>query len=250
MGRGKDPKKLAKLLDYALGRNPDEFGLVPDEDGFVKIKELLKALHEEEGWKFVRIASIDEVIYSIANPPVEINEDRIRAIKREKLDKRGYAAEPPLLLYTCVRRRAYPHALKKGVNPMGRKHVVLSSDADLALRVGRRHDGDPVLLTVNVDQAHDRGCMFLKASPRLFLCRQVPESSFRGPALPKEKKTKEGKDGSAREAKKIPQRSETPGSYFPDLTEPQPQKLLTKKQRRRDEVAWKSARKRTSRRKP
>ena len=250
MGRRKDPKKLAKLLDYALGRNPDEFGLVPDGDGFVKIKELLKALHEEEGWKFVRIASIDEVIYSIVNPPVEKNEDRIRAIKRENLAKRGYAAAPPPLLYTCIRRRAYPHALKKGVTPMGRKHVVLSSDADLALRMGRRYDADPVLLTVNVDQAHDRGGMFLNASPRLFLCRQVPEGSFHGPALPKEKKTKEGKDGSAKEAPKTPRRSETPGSYFPDLTEPQPQKHLTKKQRRRDEVAWKSARKHKSRRKP
>ena len=250
MGRGKDPKKLAKLLDYALGRNPDEFGLVLDGDGFVKIKELLKALHEEDGWKFVRKAGIDEVLYSIAAPPVEVDEDRIRALKRENLEKRGYAAEPPLLLYTCVRRRAYPYALKKGVNPMGRKHVVLSSDADLALRMGRRFDADPVLLTVNVDQAHDRGCMFLKASPRLFLCRHIPEGSFRGPALPKEKKTKEGKDGPVKEAPKAPRRSETPGSYFPDLTEPPSPKHLTKKQRRRDEVAWKTQRRRKTRRKP
>lgn len=250
MGRGKDPKKLAKLLDYALGRNPDEFGLVPDEDGFVKIKELLKTLHEEEGCKFVRKASIDEVLYSIATPPVEMKGDRIRALGREHLKKRGYAEDPPLLLYTCVRRRAYPHALKKGISPMGRKHVVLSSDTDLALRMGRRFDADPVLLTVNVDQAHDRGCMFLKASQRLFLCRHVPEGSFHGPALPKEKRTKEGKEGPAKEAPKIPVRSETPGSYFPDLAEMQSQKHLTKKQRRRDEVAWKSARKRTTRRKP
>ena len=250
MGRGKDPKKLAKLLDYALGRNPDEFGLVPDGDGFIKIKELLKALHEEEGWKFVRNASIDEIVYSIADPPVEVNEDRIRARRREHLQKREYAADPPLLLYTCVRQRAYAHALKKGVGPMGRSHVVLASDADLALRLGRRVDADPVLLTVNVNAAHDRGCMFLKASRRLFLCRYVPEGSFRGPSLPKEKKGKDGKEGPAKEALKTSRRSETPGSYFPDLTQPTAPKHLTKKQRRRDEVAWKSARKRNTRRKP
>jgi putative RNA 2'-phosphotransferase len=133
---------------------------------------------------------------------------------------------------------------------MGRKHVVLSSDTDLALRMGRRFDADPVLLTVNVDQAHDRGCMFLKASPRLFLCRHIPEGSFRGPALPKEKKTKDGKDGPAKEAPKTSRRSETPGSYFPDLTELPSPKHLTKKQRRRDEVAWKSQRRRKTRRKP
>ena len=128
---------------------------------------------------------------------------------------------------------------------MGRNHVVLSSDADLALRMGRRFGADPVLLTVNVEQAHDRGCMFLKASQRLFLCRQVPEGSFRGPALPKEKK-----DPPMKEPPKAPRRSETPGSYFPDLVEMRSRKHPTKKQRRRDEVVWKSERKRVSRRKP
>jgi RNA:NAD 2'-phosphotransferase (TPT1/KptA family) len=84
MALGNYAKKLAKLLDYALGRNPDEFGLVPDGDGFVKLKELLKALHEEDGWKAVRKAGIDEVMYSIADPPVEINKDRIRAMQERK----------------------------------------------------------------------------------------------------------------------------------------------------------------------
>jgi len=244
MGRRKDPVKLSKVLAYALGRNPDEFGLVPDGDGFIKIKELLKAFHEEDGWSFVRKAGIAEVLYSIANPPVEVVDDRIRALKREHLVERGYAAEPPLLLYTCVRRRAYPSTLKNGINPMGRNHVVLASDADLALRLGRRFDGDPVLLTINVDQAHDLGCLFLKASPRLFLCRHIPGGCFRGPALPKEKK-----DTPSKEVQKKSSRSETPGSYFPDLSEPRPPGHRTKKQRRRDEVTWKSERRRSTRRK-
>ena len=243
MGRGKEPEKLSKLLAYALGRNPDEFGLVPDGNGFVKIKELLRALHEEDGWTFVRKASLNEVLVSMVNPPVEVVEDRIRACRRDHLEERDYAADIPLLLYTCVRQRAYPHTLKKGVTPMGRKNVVLSSDADLALRLGRRFDPDPVLLTINVDQAHDRGCLFLKASRRLFLCRHIPEGSFRGPALPKEKKA-----APAKEMQNTPQRSETPGSYFPDLSDPQPSPHRTKKQRRRDEVTWKSERRRKTRR--
>lgn len=244
MGHGNAPEKLSKLLEYALGRNPDEFGLVPDDNGFVKIRELLKALHEEDGWKFVRQAGIHEVLVSIASPPVEVAEDRIRAIQREHLEKRAYAADPPLLLYTCVRRRAYPHALKKGIGPMGRKNVVLASDGELALRLGRRFDADPVLLTINVDQAHDRGCLFLKASDRLFLCRHIPEGSFSGPALPKEKKAVP-----ARETPPKPQRAETPGSYFPDLAEAPASRHRTKKQRRRDEVAWKSERRRGAKRK-
>ena len=46
--------KFSKFLVYILGRKPDEFGLVPDKDGFVKIKELLKAINEEDGWRHIR----------------------------------------------------------------------------------------------------------------------------------------------------------------------------------------------------
>ena len=49
MGRNKDLRKLSKFLEYALGRNPDEFGLVPDGDGFVRIKELAESI-SRRGW--------------------------------------------------------------------------------------------------------------------------------------------------------------------------------------------------------
>jgi hypothetical protein len=39
--------KLAKMLFYMLGRHPEEFCLLPDENGYVKIKDLMKALGEE-----------------------------------------------------------------------------------------------------------------------------------------------------------------------------------------------------------
>ena len=44
----RSPKQLAKFFNYVLGRRPDEFGLVTDKEGFVKIKELIKATNEEE----------------------------------------------------------------------------------------------------------------------------------------------------------------------------------------------------------
>lgn len=244
MHRNKGPEKLSKLLAYALGRSPDEFGLVLDADGFIKIKELLKALHEEEGWGYVRKAGIDEILYSISSPPIEVVADRIRAVQREHLNERCFEPDPPALLYTCVRQRAYPNTLKKGVNPMGRRHVLLSSEKNLALRLGKRCDPEPVLLAINVDQAQDRGCLFLRASERLFICRHIPEGSFSGPALPKEKKAVPPK-----EKQKTPPRSATPGSYFPDLSEISAPKNRTKKQRRRDEVTWKSERRRTRRHK-
>ena len=40
MSRVNELKKQAKFLAYILGVHPDEFGLVPDKEGFVKIKDL------------------------------------------------------------------------------------------------------------------------------------------------------------------------------------------------------------------
>ena len=64
--------KLSKLIVYMLGRQPDEFGLLPDENGYVKIKDLMKALGEEPGWRHVRLNHIREVTYSAGSPAVEI----------------------------------------------------------------------------------------------------------------------------------------------------------------------------------
>ena len=38
---------LSRLMSYVLGNRPDEFGLVPDKEGYITVKELLKAINEE-----------------------------------------------------------------------------------------------------------------------------------------------------------------------------------------------------------
>jgi RNA:NAD 2'-phosphotransferase (TPT1/KptA family) len=53
---------LSRLLLYMLGHKPDEFGLVPDRDGFVTLKELLQAINEEPEWHYVRRSHINEVL--------------------------------------------------------------------------------------------------------------------------------------------------------------------------------------------
>ncbi|MBW1849659.1 MAG: RNA 2'-phosphotransferase [Deltaproteobacteria bacterium] len=85
MGAKRLPKDLAKFLLYVLGRRPDEFGLVTDPDGFVKIKELLKAVNEEEGWGYVRIGHLDEVVITVSDAFIEIEGDSIRAINQDSL---------------------------------------------------------------------------------------------------------------------------------------------------------------------
>ena len=132
MSSQRSPKQLAKFLNYVLGRRPNEFGLVTDKEGFVKIKELIKAINEEEGLKYVRRPHINEIMITLPNHGLEVANDLIRAINRGHLPKQTFALDPPKLLYTCVRKKAYPYVLDKGIMPTGFSKVILSSNRDLA----------------------------------------------------------------------------------------------------------------------
>jgi len=202
MGKTHSPHDLAKMLHYALGRRPDEFGLVPDAQGFVRLKDLLKALHEEEGWGYVNLSHLNEVLLSLANAPVEIVEGLIRARNRAASALEMPEAEPPRLLYACVRRRAYPHVYAEGIRPSWHPRVVLASDRHLAERLGRRIDPDPVILAVNVQSARAKGIMFGRFGESLFTADAIPPDCFSGPPLPKEKpdegKRPPGPEGTAR----------------------------------------------------
>ncbi len=187
MSKQRSAKQLAKFIDYILSRRPDEFGLVADADGFFKIKELIKALNEEDGFRYVRRSHLHEILITLPDPSFEMTDKLIRSKFRERLPQRSVALDAPKLLYTCVRQKAYPHVSNKGIRPTGFAHIVLSSDIDMAERIGKRFDREPVVLHVNVQQSEIQGVVFLRAGEALYLADYIPEGCFSGPALPKEK---------------------------------------------------------------
>ncbi|MCP4689050.1 MAG: hypothetical protein GY859_13430 [Desulfobacterales bacterium] len=214
MTKLKSPQRLAKFLAYILERRPDEFGLVLDADGFTSIKELLKAVHEEEGWRWVRHSSINEILVTLTDPPIETMEKRIRARDRDRLPAHEPEESPPPHLYTCVRQRAHPAALEKGIRPAGAPHVILSSSREMALRIGKRSDANPVVLTVQTQKCAQRRVFFRRAGETLYLADAIPRGCFMAPPLPKEKA-----EAKKREAAAAPPPPRTPGSFLWDPSE-------------------------------
>lgn len=229
MGQKRSPEQLAKFLSYVLERRPDEFGLIPDEDGYVKIKDLLKAVCEEDGWRYVRRGSIDELLITLPNPPIEIKDKHIRAKNREKLPKQTLARELPKLLYTCVRRKAHGFVMEKGISPAGYPHVILSSDSKMAQRMGKRMDQEPVMLTVQVQNSVKQGVVYYEAGETIFLAESVPAGCFTGPPLPKQKLEQKKEDGPEK-----PQPQKFPGSFFPDLSEEKDNKRYERKKKKKE----------------
>ena len=235
--------QLSKFIGYVLGKEPGEFGLVPGEDGFFKTKEFLKAVWEEEGYRHVRESHLNEILLTVPDPPFEIKEKLIRSVDWRKLPSIAEADNLPKLLYTCVRRKAHAFALEKGIFPVGHDRVVLSSKPEMARRIGRRFDGDPVLMTVQTAASTECGVVFFRAGDDLYLADSIPAGCFTGPPPPKEKPLDQ-------KPKKLKEETETaertPGSYFVDLTPKKERKKKDHRNRQKD-IAWKRERKRKQR---
>lgn len=244
MSLRRDPKQLSKLLAYMLGRRPDEFGLVPDQDGYVKIKELLQVFSEEDGWRHVRRQHIDEIRLAVPDPAIEIQADSVRAKNRDHLPRPAPAQNLPTILYTCVRRKTHAVVLQKGVFPMGRSDIVLSADSEMAVRMGKRKDPQPVLLTVNARKLSDQGFVIQQLGQTLFLTENVPVDCFSSPPLAKQR-PKPQKEAVA--AEPSPQKS--PGTFLLDLPGVGPAGPHLRGKQGKKDIAWKKERRRQKKRK-
>lgn len=228
-------KKLAKFLEYVLARRPDEFGLIPDPDGFVKIKNLLQALHEDPEWRHLREAHLNTLRVTERTAPIEIQGDKIRATQRAQLPAIRLPAQWPKVLYTTVRQRAYPVVHEKGLKPGAMPFVILSSDMAMAQRLGRRSDNAPVLLTIQVAKSQAAGTHFQQYGETLFLADAISPECINGPPLPKEKPVAS--------PLKAPVQPKTPGSFLPDLASAK-HGVAPHQKPQRDEIDWKKDRRR------
>ncbi len=176
--------ELGHLLIYILGHRPDEFGLIPDEEGFLGYKDLLRAIHEEPGWGYVKQSDITEVLIVKGRAHFEWDENRIRALDRRwSMALEEASPDVPKLLYAGVRRRAHPVVMEKGLK--SETFIPLAPDRDMAVRIGRRRDREPVILEIMTGPAREQGIAFY-AFGELFLARDVPSRFISGPPVPQE----------------------------------------------------------------
>jgi putative RNA 2'-phosphotransferase len=240
---------VRRFLAYMLGHRPDEFGLVPDEEGYIPIKDVLMALSEEEGWGFVRKSHIEDLLREREEPGFEINNNWIRLIPGSSLLSFGPypRSTPPKTLYYAARRKAYAVILEQGLTPGGRLFVPLTVDVDLAMRMGRRRDPSPILLTIHAARAYENGIRFSLPQEMIYLVDQLPLDFFTGPPLPKEKPIAEKKKKEAR-----PDAIPTPGSFLLNeghLQESYRKGDHTQKKKKGDVPDWKRAARKERRKK-
>lgn len=232
--------KAAKFIAYVLGRRPDEFGLIPDPDGFVTIKELLKALHEEPGWRHIRAAHLNELLISARPAPIEIQGNRIRASDRSSLPGVVESGALPKLLYIAIRSKAYASVTEKGLRAGGDAYLVLSSDKAMAQRIGTRKDNHPVLLSVQVEKTREHHVIYYQYGNHLYLTDAIPAGTFSGPALPKPKPVAAKIADDA--PPKAPPSAPTPGSYIMEFGDLEDSKKTSRQRRQKQKERHKARR--------
>jgi putative RNA 2'-phosphotransferase len=174
------------MLIYILGNRPDEFGIVPDKEGFVTFKELLQALHEEEGWHYVRRSHLNEVLLGKDRTLFQADDKRITVFDRRWQMEPGDASQTvPKILFAPVRRRAHPVVMEKGLKSGEGSYQVLCTDKDVALRIGKRRDQNPVLLEILASAAASKGVSF-QVFGSLFLSPFIPAEFISGPPVSQE----------------------------------------------------------------
>jgi putative RNA 2'-phosphotransferase len=217
-------KNLHKFLIYVLGYKPYEFGLVPDEKGFVKIKELIKAFNEDENAPHLQLKNIKDILLMLDKPEIEVKDNLIRAkCKNFSISK---CKNPPKILYTCIRTKAIRYVIEKGISPFDNKYVILSSAKEMAYRIGKRKDISPALLAINTKQAIDKNFFFYHLGDSIYLTEFIPIETFTAPPAHRER------EKPAPNIKK--QKEKTPGAFILDLEK---------------DISWKNNKKRLRREK-
>lgn len=236
MGKKKNAKQLEKLMAYILGRHPDEFGLVLDDQGWVRVRDLVKAISEEPGWGHVRKSHIHEVLIAGGEKPVVLDDERIRAVHLDDTPRREEDVCPPKILYHCLRRRAHAFVTQKGIRTSGHARLLLATTEELAQRIGKRRDAEPVLLTVQAHRAYAAGVKFSKYGELIYITDHVPLGYFTGPPPPQVERKETGKP----RKEPVPIAEELPGSFTFDIERSRAlQQQQLKRKGLRKEIAWK-----------
>ena len=168
---------LSKTMSKALRHQPKRLGITLAPDGSVKINVLIRALNRRGGWpRRITEADIMQVVEHGSKQRFAVENGRIRARYGHSiaLDAAYVPAEPPAVLYHGTSQRFLDSILDKGLLPMDRQVVHLSTDVDTAQLVGRRHGGHTVILQVDAARAAREGIRFYRGNDSTWLADTVP----------------------------------------------------------------------------
>ena len=166
--------KLSKYISYLLRHHPEAAGVTLDEHGWAVVDELINGMSKTHP---ITRDVLEEIVRTDAKQRYTISSagTRIRANHGHsvKVDPEPEETEPPEFLYHGTAEKSVESILEKGILPMERVYVHISSDIETAMEVGRRH-GKPVVFRIKSAEMYKDGYPFFRSTNGLWLAREVP----------------------------------------------------------------------------
>ena len=170
MDNNKFYKKVSKTISYGLRHCPEELCLNMDENGWVKVSELLDGLSSKDIG--ISKQELEMIVSSDEKQRYSFNENKtmIRANQGHSInvDLQLQEAEPPEFLYHGTSDRFIDNIMNSGIMSMSRQYVHLSNDVDTAKKVGSRH-GKPVVIKIKALQAYKDNVPFYLSENKIWL---------------------------------------------------------------------------------
>jgi putative RNA 2'-phosphotransferase len=171
----KQLKHISKFLSLVLRHEPEQIGLVLDEEGWADVAALIEKINKKG--ISLDLATLQIVVDTNDKKRFAFNEDksRIRASQGHtvEVDLNLPPQVPPKILYHGTAIKFLPIIKEKGLFRMERQHLHLSAEEETAKNVGGRH-GKPVVLVVQALAMHEKGHVFYLSDNGVWLTGQVP----------------------------------------------------------------------------
>ena len=176
-------ERLSKFLSYVLRHHPHKADVTLDKKGWVDVSLLIEGIKRTQKFE-VTLEEIEKTVQDCPKQRYSLKDGKIRANQGHSVkgviafDLR--AVVPPRELFHGTSKERWERGIKKkGLLPMSRHHVHLSSDLETAKNVGSRHRKETLLLLkVNTPQMYldkhkfyisDNGVWFVDEVPVKYL---------------------------------------------------------------------------------
>ena len=169
------PERLSRFLALVLRHRAHDFGLAPDNEGFVPLAALVEVVERHASPPAGR-AEVLAVLADPHQPRFELADGRVRARyghARAQTTVAYAPLEPPEFLYHGTSPAALAHIRRDGLHPGKRQYVHLARERAEAERVSVRRAQTPLVLTVHARAAHAAGVVFHSPDGLHWLARAV-----------------------------------------------------------------------------
>ena len=168
---------LSRIVSHALRHEPWLYELEVDEEGWVPIPELIRAISKSsKDWDGLSSSDLVQMIDASPKKRHEIDGAKIRALYGHSFPGRLLKEEtmPPAKLFHGTSSQAAEAIFRDGLQPMGRQFVHLSVDRATAKEVGKRKASSPVIIEIDAALAANEGVTFYRGNDHVWLADTIP----------------------------------------------------------------------------